>query len=211
MRDFLENAWETFWAILGIIVIGVASLFVLGILVIIILGVFSSCNATTPAAQIRDLSVGYLTKSDYDRGDYAESAVTADTVFTSGATQYAVIDFTIVALDDNDGNESVRITARASDNAALDVTVEEANTGKMETVKNDDGSEAFDLFYTVPTAKDTEKTVRLILKLTPNVSGDVGLDILISGGNGATVIGETQRSLTLRVEATPENYAGTER
>jgi len=207
MSEFWENFWGNFWAVLAVIIIAVGA--IVGILLVVLLSIlgFASCEiqkTTAPVAEITELSVGYWTESDYNGGSFSEGSVTRDAVFTRDTPFYMVIDFTIRTIAASEGGESVRIAANAADSTALTTAIQEAPTGKLEAVTGEDGSKSYDLFYAVPSQKDEEKTVRMILKQTPRVSGDVAFHILVSGGNGRNVNGQTSHSLTLHVgEAHP--------
>jgi len=154
-----------------------------------------------PIAEINDLSVGYLTQELYNDGDYAESSIASSAVFTKDRAQYMVIDFKIRTLADHASAQSVKVTVRARDNASVSTAIQEAATGKIETVESGDGSHTYDLFYAIPSGKGEEKNVRMILKLTPHVSGNIKLDIAALGANDADVTGKTETILLFCEEA----------
>jgi len=153
-----------------------------------------------PVAEITELSVGYLTESDYNNGDFDDWDITRDAVFQKDSPQYVVIDFSVRTTEDNSGGESIRISPRLSDPAAFSIMIQEAATGKIETVESGNGNRSYDLFYAIPSDKDAHKIVRMILKLTPNANvSDTVFDVLISGDDGTEIIGETHKAQDLHV------------
>ncbi len=156
-----------------------------------------SCNER-PIARISDLSVGYLTESAYNNGDYNEESITDRAVFNDGEPQYMVIDFTIKSLADHEVNQTVKFSARTS-GTVMNIMIQEAPTGKVESFVGEDGSRTYDLFYTVPAEKGDKKTVRMILKLVSEDEGKTAFNILLTGGDEAAVRGRTSKKMTIRV------------
>ena len=150
-------------------------------------------------AEISSFSVGYLTKEAYNNGNFVEDAITKTLNFLDREAQYMVVDLKIKTLSNDASNKSLKVMARASEAFALTVIVEEAPTGKLEPVDNADGSRTYDLIYSLPENKDGEKTVRMILKLLPNVGGNVNVDITVSGVDAASVSGKTGASAAFSV------------
>ena len=144
-------------------------------------------------AEITEFSVGFLTETAYNNGNYDESAITKTTYSSSLSASYMVIDFKIKTLN-NIENKSVKVMARVSDGLGMTVVVEDAPTGKVEPVDNPDGSKSYDLIYALPESKDAEKSVRMILKVLPYAGGEVSVDVSVSGIDGAAVKGKTGAS-----------------
>ncbi len=173
---------------------------VLGIILIVIGVGMMICNiglSTLPVAEVNDFTIGYLSESDYNDGNYDEADITSDAVFTKGTPQYMVIDFKIKTISDDVGKASVKIMPRVSDNTAVTMMIQEAPTGNVETRTFADGTRSYELSYKVPENKDEEKTVRMILKLLPNASGEFKFDIYADG----KVKGDTRTSISLHINA----------
>lgn len=150
-------------------------------------------------AEVNNISLGYLTESEYNNGDYSEESIKRTPDFTVGVPQYMVVDFKIKTLADNNGGESVKLMARPSnDYSAVNFTIQEAPTGKLETVDNGNGTSSYDLYYTILATKDQEKSVRMILKLVPNVNGEIAFEICWQGVNG-TLSADVVNSLVFHV------------
>lgn len=106
----------------------------------------TASDADTPVvsgpadAEITGLSFGYLTESAYNNGSFSDDSITnaIDPVMETAC--YMVVDFTIKASANNSGEHSIKIEARVSDGLALTVAVQDAPTGKFETVDNGDGT-----------------------------------------------------------------------
>ena len=198
MSDF----WENFWGVFGIIVFaGTGLAIVLGLL--ICLSGLPSCGVNQPASapvEITGISVSYLTESAYNNGNYDDAAMTEDAVFTVGTPVYTVVEFTIRTIADNDGNVSVKIAPRLSDPAAVSLMIQEAPTGKVESVADGD-ARSYELFYTAPANQFEKRTVRMILKLTPLTAGDIGLELTLSAADGALLTGDIHRAIAMPVEA----------
>lgn len=163
---------------------------------------FSACNAgdfRKPTARITDLSVGYLTESDYNGGNFSDDAIARKANFKNGATQYMVIDLTVKTVQKNEGEESVEVRAFLPENAIV-MKLESAPTGNFEIVSEDGGTAVY-TYYTIYPKKGDKKTVRIILKLEPETRGTDKFDILISGTNGTRVNGKTHKAITLRANS----------
>lgn len=163
---------------------------------------FSACNAgdfRKPTARITDLSVGYLTESDYNGGNFSDDAIARKANFKNGATQYMVIDLTVKTVQKNEGEESVEVRAFLPEKAIV-MKLESAPTGNFEIVSEDGGTAVY-TYYTIYPKKGDKKTVRIILKLEPETRGTDKFDILISGTNGTKVGGKTHKAITLRVNS----------
>ena len=149
-------------------------------------------------AEITALSIGYLTESAYNGGNYSEDAITENADFASNALLYMVIDLNIKALSSADKERSLDVAVSLSDAFALTVTVQEAPTGKIESFTNEGGSLSYVLSYLLPANKGETKSGRMILKLIPNVGGKTEITVLVSGGNADTAVsGKTNASASL--------------
>ncbi len=161
---------------------------------------FSNTAEVNPVAEITDISVGYLTEGDYDHGRYSESSIAASTVFKNGSAQYMVLDFKIRTLADNGGSEEIGIITYLSNKNAMAMKIQEAPTGKIDEAAVNDGIMLHSL-YSIPEKKGMEKTVRMILKLTPNIGNDVEFDIFVSVGRETVLVGEMHKNLILHLGA----------
>ncbi len=167
---------------------------VIFILILVICLIPELRGGSNPAAEITELSIGYLTESTYNNGDYAETSITENPSSTDREPQYMVIDCRIKTLVNSSEAQSLKLEVRALTDFAATVTLQEAPTGKFELVEGEDGSMKFDLFYTIAANKNDEKTVRTILKLIPNVGGDTYVTISVSGDDQTEITGKTYES-----------------
>ena len=167
----------------------------LTLLALVCCALLASCGASDDA-EITALSFGYLTESDYNDGSFSENAIAKQVDPVMETAYYMVIDFRIKANTNNKGKNSVKIETLVSDGLALTVAVQDAPTGNFGTEQNDDGSRSYRLFYSVPTDKQEEKSVRTILKLIPAGGGETNVTVSVSGGNGSTVVGQASESTT---------------
>lgn len=163
---------------------------------------FSSCSAgafRTPIAKITDLSIGYLTESAYNGGDFSDDAIAKKANFKNGDSQYMVIDLTIKTKQKNEGTESVEVRTYLPENA-IGMKLESAPTGNFEIVSEDGGTAVY-TYYAIYPKKGDQKTLRIILKLDPQTRGTDKFDILISGTNGTRIGGKTHKTVTFRVNS----------
>lgn len=161
---------------------------------------FSACSAgefRTPTARIKGLSIGYLTESAYNNGNFSDEDISSKANLTVGAPQYMVIDLTIKTTLKNEGTESLEIRTYLPENA-VGMKLESAPTGKFETVAENGGTAVY-TYYTILPGKGDKKTIRIILKLDPEMRGTDKFDILITGTEGTRVKGTTHKAITLRV------------
>ena len=161
---------------------------------------FSACSAgefRTPTARIKGLSVGYLTESAYNNGNFSDEDISSKANLAVGAPQYMVIDLTIKTTLKNEGTESLEIRTYLPGNA-LNMKLESAPTGKFETTSENGGTAVY-TYYTILPGKGDKKTIRIILKLDPEMRGTDKFDILITGTEGTKVKGKTHKAVTLRV------------
>jgi len=160
--------------------------------------VFLETGASDPLAEIVGLSAGYLTQSEYNNGKYSDSDIKPTTVFRSGESQYAVIDFKLRELEDNTSYESVTAQIYLSDRQAMEMNLQEAPTAKIEkdTVGN---SARIQAVYMLPEKKGMEKSIRMILELVPLHEGDLMLDVFIYVTDNETwnLSGKTHLSVPL--------------
>ena len=177
-------------------------IFTISALVFILCAVLTSCGnnsvSSDAIAEICDFKVGYLTQSDYNDGDYSDASIMSSTIFESGVHQYMVIDFRIKTLADN-GGESVQFMMHILDRDIIKAEIEDAPTGKVE---NDLISKALNItaHYNIPTKKNEEKTVRMIMKLIPiPISGEVGVNITMSATNNEKLLGTTVQRSELQI------------
>ena len=148
-------------------------------------------------AVIKDFSVGYLTEDAYNHGEFDDSAITDKAEFTYGESYYAVIDFTVRTKKKNDGNESIKLSTSVSDTYALSMTIQDAPTGRVE-ISESNASEIV-TYYTIPSKKRDERTVRVILKIVPRSSGEFSLNISIIG-DGIIIKGISDKNVPIRVK-----------
>ena len=199
MKNFFENLWGVLCAILitlGLIVLGI--LVIAGIVMIVM---FFRLKSTTDMIEIRHFSIGYLTESAYNNGNFDEASITQEAAFTVGTPQYMVIDFQIKSMEKNEGDTSVKLRTHVSDEAVLSAVIQDASTGKIEILTNEDGSKTYELLYTIPPNKKEEKNVRAILKLVPNADGEVDMDILVAADDDVTLwSGTTGKTLNLHID-----------
>ena len=163
---------------------------------------FSACNAgdfRTPTARITDLSIGYLTESDYNGGNFSDDAIAKRANFKNGAAQYMVIDLTVKTVQKNEGEEFVEVRTYLPENA-IGMKLESAPTGNFEIVSEDGGTAVY-TYYAIYPKKGDKKTVRIILKLEPETRGTDKFDVLISGTNGTRIGGKTHKTVTFRVNS----------
>ena len=146
-------------------------------------------------AKVNKLSIGYLTESAYNSGRFDDSDITETPDFTVGVPQYMVIDLNIKTIKKNEGGESIEIVTSLSDSSDMELKVQEAPTGKLETSEGE-----VRMFYTIPRDKRDNKTVRIILRFIPRDEGSVHFDISMSGTEETLIRGKTQKKVTLHVD-----------
>ena len=170
------------------------------VIIFLISKFISACNAgefRRPTARIKNLSIGYLTESAYNDGNFSDDAITKKANFKNGNTQYMVIDLTIKTTRKNEGTESVEVRTYLPGNA-ISMKLESAPTSSFETVSEDGGTAVYTSYAIYP-KKGDKKTVRIILQLDPQMYGSDKFDILITGTGDIEVKGKTHKSITLRV------------
>ena len=156
-------------------------------------------GGVTPIARITNISVGYLTEGEYNSGNFADEAITKKANWSSGVPQYMVVDLTVKTILKNEGTDSVEIRTYLPENA-VSMKLESAPTGNFEIVSEDDGTAIYTYYTILPSVGD-KKTVRIILKMEPEMRGTDKFDIRISGTNGTAVKGKTHKAVTLRVSS----------
>ena len=144
---------------------------------VVLIGALVSALIPKSTADISGLKVGYLTEEAYNNGAFDESAITDEAEFAVGTPQYAVIDFTVKTTKKNDGDKWIKLYTALSDGNAVSMAIQDAPTGRVEIGESD--SSHIYTYYTIPSKKKDEKTVRMILKLVPNTSGEVDLNIAL--------------------------------
>lgn len=148
-------------------------------------------------AVVKDFSIGYLTEKAYNQGEFDDSAITGYADLRIGEPHYAVIDFKIRTKKKNDGDDSIKLSTSVSDIYALSMTIQDAPTGRVE-ISESNASE-IDTYYTIPSKKRDERTVRVILKLVPRSAGECSLNISITG-DGIIIKGISDKNVPLRVK-----------
>ena len=168
------------------------------VVISVAIGLFPLISLLRSTASVSDLSVGYLTEEAYAHGEFNDSAITETADFAVGEPQYVVIDFRIKTKKKNDGNELIALYTSVSDGNALDVTIQDAPTGKIEVSENN--AAEICTYYTIPSKKRDERTVRVILKIVPRYKGEYSLDIVMKG-YGIEIKGELERTVPIRVNS----------
>ena len=108
-----------------------------------------------------------------------------------------VIDLTIKTTLKNEGTESVEVRTYLPE-TAMSMKLESAPTGNFEIVSEDGGTAVY-TYYTIYPKKGDKKTVRIILKLDPEMRGTEKFDIQITGTEGTKVKGTTHKTVKIRV------------
>lgn len=141
-------------------------------------------------ADIYNVSVHYLTPSDYNGGDYQDSLMTDEPSFENGAAAYMVLEFAYRATFENDGSGSLNVLTYLPDRGAISVTIEEAPTGKVQEVTQNNETFIYASFSVLPEAT-ANKHVRMILRLLLIGGGEIGMEIYFTGGAGTALKGKT--------------------
>ena len=149
-----------------------------------------------PVAQVTDLSVGYLSEKDYNKGNYTDASISSEAILTSGIPHYMVLDLNVKSLFDNGEKRSFRVMTYVADASAVGMTIQDAPTGTFEELALN-GGVRIQAYYTLPLQKNGERTVRMILKLTPVNTGAIAFDIFVLGESEGDVSGKPHRSETL--------------
>ena len=147
---------------------------------------------------VHEAKIGYLTQSAYQNGDYDEKDIQQAPSFDNGEACYMVLDLGYHALTENDGSGTLNVLAYMPQRGAMDVTIEEATTGRVDEVTSDNITTIYASFSVLPT-NSTGKYVRMILRLLPVSNGTVKLDIYITGGEGTALTGHTHVSASLEI------------
>ena len=202
MRDFGVTVWDVLKYVL--IVIALIVLVVLVVAGIFAIVTFAQLKIDTDIIEIKDFSVGYLTESDYHNGNAPEASIADAVDLTVGTPCYLVIDFQIKAAEDNNGDTALKLKSHISDGNILSAAIQEASTGKIEILPNEDGSVTYEFLYTLPSNKKEEKNVQAVLKLVPNAVGEVTVDVVIEENEDVTVMWVTteehfHKTVTFRV------------
>ncbi len=150
-----------------------------------------------PHAEIGEATVRYLPYGEYNNGEYSDDALQATAALDNGDSCYAVLDFSIIALADNDGARKIHVLTHISDRGVIGSTIEEAPTGKIEEISINGGTAHYAV-YGVPAVAGESKRVRMVLRLTPISDGETQFGIFFTGGDGTGVIGETSIHNTLK-------------
>lgn len=157
------------------------------------------------SANIYGVSVGYLKQGDYNNGKYEQSAIQASPTFTSGEACYMVLDLSFRAVGENDGSGSINVLTYMPDRGAMSVTIEEAPTGKVHEVTQNNVTSIYASFAVPPEPKES-KVVRMLIRLLPISGGVVDLDIYFTGGVGTALEGQTHVALSLQTGTPALNY-----
>lgn len=157
---------------------------------------------------VQSFAVKYLTEANYNMGQYTDDKLTDAPSFANGALSYMVLEFEFAALEDNDGTHSINVLARVPESTVMVATIQEAPTGRIEEVTENDVTSIY-ANYSVPPTANAYKKVRMIVQLTPLDEGIANVDIFLVGAlrEGATVITKTTGSnyvSTALVSGVPE-------
>lgn len=149
---------------------------------------------------VQSFSIKYLTEANYNMGQYSDDKLTSAPSFDNGAISYMVLDFEFAALEDNDASHSINVLARVPESSVMVATIQEAPTGRIEEVTENNVTSIY-ANYSVPPTANTYKKVRMIVQLTPLDEGIANVDIFL--------VGARRESTSIATKTTGSNYVST--
>ena len=129
--------------------------------------------------KVEKFDVNIYSEEKYNNGDF--SAIT-DGSSLMYEDCYAVIDFSIISTEENDGNRKVNFLTKMPGRGFVDVTIESANTSDIEEIDSLDGTTIYTSF-SAPSEKNESKSIRVVLKLKGITGGSVPISFSLSSDN----------------------------
>lgn len=140
-------------------------------------------------AETSGLSVGYLTETEYNSGSFSDSDIKSVPSFEDGKNCYLVADFSYSALNGNNGESDVNFMVRSTGRGMLDITIEDAPTGRIFETKTEYGI-TLGAAFKLPKNAGESKKVRVIVRLKSVSGGGVDFDVFLSGGADLSLEGD---------------------
>ena len=152
----------------------------------------SSGSASSNTIETSDISIGYISDTDYENGSYEPSDIKATPVFNGGKC-YMKLDFKIKAVT---GGGTVKVFTYVHDRGMISATIEEAPTGNIEEITSNNSSKIY-ASYTAPGTPGESKSVSMIIKLEAISGGDCGIDIFMIGDTKSIINGATHTPINV--------------
>ncbi len=140
---------------------------------------------------VSDFSIGYISDSDYNWGDYSESAIRPSIDLSGGENGYLVLDFTFAHGSKNHNAEYINLIAGTSHRDIVSITVEEAPTSKITEKVTSKGTTLLTSF-SIP--EKGEKSVRVIIRLMPLSDGVSAINLALSTKEGTVIEGDSEHT-----------------
>ncbi len=140
------------------------------------------------SVNVDSLTVGYLTESEYNYGDFSDTAIKQEPSVTDGVG-YMVVDFKYSALNDNDGDRRFGMILSAIGRGRLDITIEDAPTSGISEIESLDAT-VLRADFSVPVRAGDSKSVRMIVRLMSLSGGMVPFSIIPVGDAGTELTGD---------------------
>lgn len=167
-----------------------------------------------PLAEVGNVSAKYVSIDECPDGDVNGVELKDKPDMAEGKINYMVIDFTLTALNDNDGRGALNALIRVPERELMEARLISAPTGNLhETVE--DNETFFDASFSVPDRAGASKQVRIIIRLTPASNSIVNIELYLHG-SGCKLSGSTLNSfrvqagtqiLKLELNSNGESYA----
>ncbi len=146
--------------------------------------------AAETTVEIGSFSVKYLFEDAYKNGSYSNDALSDQASFINSGSCYAVVDFTMTALQDNDGTHTISLLTSVPQRGTMSATIEEAPTGKIEESLVNGDTKIYAVFSIPPKAGES-KSLRMLIRLLPISGGTVELDVFAVGDVRTALTGST--------------------
>ena len=117
------------------------------------------------SVRITDISTRFVAAKDCENGEINDNLLFDNAFFDKGETYYAVTDFTLRPMRDNDGSGVVNCVFEVL-SGAIDCTLFEAASGDF-TQKSDENGTKITLSVSLPPLVNDVKNMRVIIKFTP--------------------------------------------
>ncbi|MBE6635940.1 MAG: leucine-rich repeat domain-containing protein [Ruminococcaceae bacterium] len=140
------------------------------------------------SVNVDSLTVGYLTESEYNYGDFSDSAIKQEASVIDGVG-YMVVDFKYSALNDNDGDRRFGIVLSAIGRGKLDITIEDAPTSGVSEVESLNAT-VLRADFSVPAKAGESKSVRMIVRLMSLSGGIVPFTVIPVGDDNTELTGD---------------------
>ena len=153
--------------------------------------ILSSCgDKKTEYIRIDSFTVGYLTESAYNYGEYEENAIVSMIDLTDGRNGYMIVDFSYTILEDIGSGKSISLETTFPGRGVLDITIEEAPTSGVEETESTTGT-TLSAKFSIQENEGESKAVRVILRLMPVSGGDVDFKLSLKVNAGTDFDGDS--------------------